>query len=102
MPWPISRSKPMQKLSTNGFNTLTPLFVFYKLTCFSLYTAFLNLCVEWLYLVLFNLNLDVITATGCGDRVQVEIARGANSTRETSLSLVRPIKGLQTGKSSTW
>jgi len=35
--------------------------------------------------------------TGCGDRVQVEIARGANSTRETSLSLVRPIKGLQTG-----
>jgi len=35
--------------------------------------------------------------SGRGDRAEVEYTRGVNSTRETSLTFVRPIKGLQPG-----
>eukprot|EP00088_Acartia_fossae_P053659 TRINITY_DN6121_c0_g1_i4.p1 TRINITY_DN6121_c0_g1~~TRINITY_DN6121_c0_g1_i4.p1 ORF type:complete len:484 (+),score=66.73 TRINITY_DN6121_c0_g1_i4:43-1494(+) len=35
--------------------------------------------------------------TGRGDKVEFEYTRGVNSTKESSLSLVHPIKGLQTG-----
>ena len=37
---------------------------------------------------------------GRGDRAEVEYTRGVNSTRETSLTFVRPIKGLQPGNQS--
>jgi len=39
----------------------------------------------------------VCNLTGRADRIQLELTRGVNSTKETAISIVRPIKGLQTG-----